>query len=90
MVVQNLTLSYNTYKIQQTQYLQTVEYLKSNTLPLATQTIETANKQFQNGVINYLEWVQLIHQNITIQNEYIDAIKNYNEASIQLHYFTSK
>ncbi len=51
---------------------------------------QTANKQFANGDINYLEWNMLANQAITIQSEYINAIRNYNESVIQLNYLSNK
>ena len=49
--------------------------------------LETANKQFINGEINYLDWVMLTNQAINIQSNYLDAIKNLNESIIQINYF---
>lgn len=47
---------------------------------------ETANKQFLNGQINYLEYVMLINQAISIQNTYIDLQNDYNKSVISLIY----
>lgn len=90
LTIQMLRKELNAAFVQKQQYEQTVNYLKTNSLPLVMQAIITANKQFENGAINYLEWVQLMHQNIAVQNEYIDAQKNYNDAVARIHYFTIK
>lgn len=50
----------------------------------------TANRQFQNGEINYLDWVVLINQALNVQTSYINAIQNYNEQIIEMNYITSK
>lgn len=50
----------------------------------------TANRKLAAGTINYLEWVQLMNQVLSVKNGYAEAIKNYNEAVIQLHYLTNK
>jgi cobalt-zinc-cadmium resistance protein CzcA len=34
-----------------------------------------------------LEWVMLVNQSVTTQNDYIEAVKNLDDAIIQLHYF---
>jgi cobalt-zinc-cadmium resistance protein CzcA len=52
--------------------------------------IETANKQFANGDINYLDFVMLTNQAITIQNNYIEAVKALNDSIIALSFITSK
>ncbi|CAN5436227.1 CusA/CzcA family heavy metal efflux RND transporter [soil metagenome] len=71
-------------------YLQTVQYFESNSLKNATLITEAANQQLAAGSINYLEWVQLINQAVTVRNDYVEAIKNLNESIIQLNYFISK
>ncbi|HEX3081506.1 MAG TPA: TolC family protein, partial [Puia sp.] len=55
-----------------------------------TDTIFTiANQQFLNGEINYLEWVMLVNQAISIRSGYIDAVQQYNELSIHLETLTA-
>ncbi|TBX67529.1 CusA/CzcA family heavy metal efflux RND transporter [Flavobacterium silvisoli] len=67
-----------------------LEYYEKTALPNAKTITATANKQFYNGEINYLDWVMLIHQSIAIQNDYINMVNQYNDAVIELHYLTSK
>ncbi|MGF1924729.1 MAG: CusA/CzcA family heavy metal efflux RND transporter, partial [Bacteroidia bacterium] len=59
-------------------------------LPSAKIITETAAKQFLNGDINYLEWVMLTNQAISIQSNYLDAKKALNDSIILLHYLTAK
>ena len=70
--------------------LSTIQYYEQQALPNATQIINTANKQFTNGDINYLDWVMLINQAISIQANYIDAIKELNLDIIHINYLTSR
>ncbi|WP_109744648.1 CusA/CzcA family heavy metal efflux RND transporter [Arcicella aurantiaca] len=70
--------------------LATIQYYEQQALPNATQIIQTANKQFTNGDINYLDWVMLTNQAIGIQANYIDAIKELNLSIIHINYFTSR
>jgi heavy metal efflux system protein len=71
-------------------YLQTVQYFESRALDNAVVITGAANQQLANGNINYLEWVQLINQAVSVRSNYIDAVSNLNEAIIQLNYFSSK
>jgi heavy metal efflux system protein len=76
-----------------TQYLnfsRSVDYYEQTGLKNAALISDTANKQFANGGINYLEWVMLTNQAISLQNEYLIAVNNLNESIIQLNYFISK
>ncbi len=70
--------------------LERVTYYEKTALPNAQIIDSTANKQFYNGEINYLDWVMLMHQSIVIQNSFVDAVMQYNDAIIQLNYLTSK
>ena len=81
------------YQSAITQYLnfaRSVEYYEQTGLTNAKLISDTANKQFANGGINYLEWVMLTNQAISLRNEYLIAVNNLNESIIQLHYFIHK
>ncbi|RRQ46047.1 CusA/CzcA family heavy metal efflux RND transporter [Chryseobacterium sp. SC28] len=52
----------------------------------ATIVTETAQKQFLNGEINYLDFVMLVNQAISIQSNYADAVKSLNDTIIQINY----
>ena len=70
--------------------LQTVSYFEDTALKNAEIILSTANKQFSNGEINYLEWVLLINQSVSIQSDYVDAVRNLNQSIIQLNSLTNK
>jgi cobalt-zinc-cadmium resistance protein CzcA len=70
--------------------LATVNYFENTALKNASLISETANKQFNNGELNYLEWVMLTNQAISIRSNYLDAVKNLNETTIQINYLISK
>lgn len=70
--------------------LATVNYFENTALKNASLISEAANKQFNNGELNYLEWVMLTNQAISIRSNYLDAVKNLNETTIQINYLISK
>lgn len=70
--------------------LEKLDYFEKIALQNAKTITETANKQFYNGEINYLDWVLLVNQSISIKNNYIDTVINHNETIIELNYLTSK
>lgn len=81
------------YRTAVTQYLagvQSVAYFEKTALPNASLITQTANKQFLNGEINYLDWVMLSNQSIVIENSYLDALKLLNESLILITYLLSK
>ena len=70
--------------------LQKVSYYETTANKNADTIIETAERQFQNGDINYLEWVLLTNTAISIQSEYIDVMRDLNQSMIHLNSFTNK
>lgn len=83
----------NTYEqiyLTYTNNLKTVNYFEREILKNSEVIAETAAKQFASGEINYLEWVMLNNQSVSIQNNYIEAIRELNESVIQLHYLINK
>lgn len=100
----NLQLSENNYqsglmsmKIQYRQALesysknlQLVTYYENTALKNADLIIVTATKQFSIGELNYLEWVLLANNAISIQTQYIDAVKRLNESVIEINSMTNQ
>lgn len=76
----------STYQLQ----IQIVERYKTKQLPRATIIFKTAEQQFLNGQINYLEWVMLNNQAFQIQNDYFDAVMQLNQNAVHLQYLISK
>ena len=67
-----------------------VRYYETVILNNAEIITATANIQLLNGDINYLEWVLLVNQAISIQSEYIEALNSRNNAYIELNFYTNK
>lgn len=70
--------------------LQTINYYESVALKNADTIIQTANLQFKNGEINYLEWVLLTNTAITIQSQSIEAVRNLNQSVVEINSFITK
>ena len=88
--MQSLKTEYETaYKNYQTQ-MQIVKYFEESALQNANTITKTANLQFANGNINFLEWTLLINNAVSIQSNYTDEVKALNQTIIQLNFLTSK
>ncbi len=68
--------------------LDIVSQYESSELKNADIITETAKKQFLAGEINYLEFVILINQAVTLKNSYTDALWKLNQSAIELEYLT--
>ena len=88
--LQSLQLEYLEVLAQYNNNRQALSYYENTALKNADVIISTANKQFTNGEINYLEWLMLTNQAVSIQSAYIDVLKSFNESIIQLNYLTTK
>jgi cobalt-zinc-cadmium resistance protein CzcA len=71
-------------------YLQTAKWYEDSALKSAETISTAAGKQFINGDIDYLQWVMLTNHAVTIRSQYIDAVRNLNDAINQLNYLNTK
>jgi len=88
--LQTINTQYQSAKSQYESYLEAANYFEQSSLPEAITISQTADKQFINGQINYLDWVMLNNQAIMTKNNYLDLIKALNESIINLNYLGSK
>jgi cobalt-zinc-cadmium resistance protein CzcA len=68
-------------------YQEAVDYFENTALENARLMTETADKQFKNGEINYLERVLLMNQAVEIQNNYIELVRYRNMAITEINSF---
>ena len=52
--------------------------------------LKTANNQYYNGEINYLEWTLLVNQAFEIENKYTDRLKELNDIIIEINALKSE
>ena len=67
-----------------------VSYYQNTGLQNSESILKTANNQYFNGEINYLEWTLLITQALEIQNKYVDKLKDLNDKIIELNALKSE
>jgi cobalt-zinc-cadmium resistance protein CzcA len=84
LVQLQLQTALETASDQVEKYAESVLYFQKKGLQNADLIIRTANQQFEAGEIDYLQWVLLADQSITIKSEYIHVLASYNQAVIQL------
>lgn len=88
--MKNFEAAYTTAIAQYQKQTEAVQYFEITALKNADIITSTANKLFSGGDINYLDWVMLINQSVTIQSEYIEAIKDRNNFAIEINSFIIK
>ena len=88
--LKNFETAYKTALVQYQKYAEAIVYFETTALKNADLITSTANKQFLGGDINYLEWALLINQAVTIQSDYIEAVKNRNANAVEINSFITK
>lgn len=88
--LKNFENAYHSAFMEYQKFEEMVRYFESTALKNAATITETAEKQFLNGDINYLEWVLLINQAIGIQSDYIEAVKNLNNVLAELNFYNNQ
>ena len=67
-----------------------ISYYQKTGLQNSESILKTANSQYFNGEINYLEWTLLVTQAFEIQNKYIDRLKETNDKIIEINSLKSE
>lgn len=67
-------------------YKTTLDYYEKTALSQADLILTNSKKSFDNGAINYVEYVQGLNTGIEIKNKYIQVLAQYNQAVIAIEY----
>ncbi len=85
---QNLIAAYREASMKHQISAQAVAFYENEGLHDAKLIRETADRQFDRGEIDFLQWMMLIHQVIAVHAQYLDACMQLNESIITLNYLT--
>ena len=83
---QRLTARYKQAAFNYERELQSLNYFNSTALPQARAIIETSQRLFQGGELNYIESLRNLQMAFDIFFNNLDTRKAYNEAVIQLNF----
>ena len=84
MTQQKLKTDVMVMQEQVKKYQSSFDYYNSQGLNHSKTIAKTANLQFNNGDIDYLQFTMLLNQSIGIQSEYLNALQNLNQSKINL------
>ncbi|MCC7466078.1 MAG: CusA/CzcA family heavy metal efflux RND transporter [Saprospiraceae bacterium] len=77
-------------RLEAGKYRESLQYYQKQALPNARAIVATANRQYAEGEINYLEWVMLVNQSFDLQGQYLDQQLSYNEAMLLFRSFSNQ
>jgi len=86
----SVTGSYYSLLEEITKYSSSVDYYEKQAVPEADLIIEQAMKSYKAGALDYLDYVLTLNRALTIRQNYLDALNNYNQTIISLDYLTGK
>ena len=61
-------------------------YYQDKAVPQADLIIDNAQKSFENGAINYVEYFQNVNQALDLKFNYLNTLNGYNQSIINLEY----
>lgn len=71
-------------------YRQTLDYYDRTALLQSVEVLKTATESYKAGAISYVQYLVSIEQAFDIEYNYADAIKNYNDAIIEINFLTGQ
>jgi len=69
-------------------YAQSLDYYKGHALSQAQLILSNAQAGYKSGGIGYVEYIQSLNQALSIQNDYLDIVNQYNLSVIELEYLS--
>ena len=70
-------------------FQEAVDYYENSGAKLANELTSSASKAFQNGEIDFLQYVQLLESAKNIQITYLQNLNEYNATVLELNYLTN-
>ena len=67
-------------------YQGSLSYYRDKAIPQANLIIGNAQKSFENGAIDYVEYFQNLNQGLELKFNYLKTLNGYNQAIINLEY----
>lgn len=65
-------------------------YFESDALPVADLILESAEKSFKLGAIDYIEYTQALTRALVIRSNYLDALNSYNQSVLNIKFLLGR
>lgn len=84
-----VTVYLQQYHLQK-QYLEQLNYYKTEGIPMAEMIVNSAQRLYKSGDIGYIEYTQNLKDANKIKNDYLTAMNNYNQTVINIQFLLNK
>ena len=71
-------------------YNNSVEYYEKQAIPEADIIIEQATRSYKAGAMDYLDYILNLSRALSIKQNYLEALNNYNQTIISIDFITGK
>jgi cobalt-zinc-cadmium resistance protein CzcA len=71
-------------------FSKSLNYYESQAIPEAALIIDQATRSYKAGAMDYLDYILNLTRALTIRQNYLDALNNYNQTIINIQYITGK
>ncbi|MCA6074697.1 TolC family protein [Fulvivirga sedimenti] len=72
------------------QIQESLDYYENNGQTLSREIIRASERSFQEGEIDYFQFIQSIDNAVRIEMTYLESLLNYNLTAVELQYLTNK
>ena len=86
----SLSGNYRSLMGEYTKYNNSVEYYEKQAIPEADIIIEQATRSYKAGAMDYLDYILNLNRALSIKQNYLEALNNYNQTIINIELITGK
>jgi heavy metal efflux system protein len=87
---QNLLTNFRGQMAAYAKYSQSLEYYEKQAIPEADLIIEQADRSYNAGAMDYLDYIITLNRALDIKNKYLDVLNNYNQTIISIEFIIGK
>lgn len=85
-----LTSNYKNLSGEYSKFSNSVDYYEQQAVPEADIIIEQTTKSYKSGAMDYLDYILNLSRALSIKQNYLDALNNYNQTIISIESITGK
>ena len=86
----SLSGSYRSLQGEYAKFSNSVDYYEKQAVPEADLIIEQATRSYKAGAMDYLDYILNLSRALSIRQNYLDALNNYNQTIVNIEFITGK
>lgn len=86
----SLAGNYRSLMGEYAKYKNSIDYYEQQAIPEADMIIKQASLGYKAGAIDYLDYIMNLNRALSIKQNYLDALNNYNQTIISIDFITGK